>query len=541
MMSNQKKNFTRNITTAFDNIKKSLRTQIIILTLIGWGVAMSIDRTVVDDYRVKSDNLNRDLLPEMVRDQSHKVALSILSVFETLLFGLGIGFFVAVGLKVFKIRNQQLRKRMIWCWGCISFFMVSWWPHSTSHALILTSKGDIYDNLIAIEVSFHWTILFCSLTLSYFQYDLILLMFEVAMMKKKMETRKECNPLKMDWKYNFKYHAIILLCVFFGVGMVFMFYYDPLKPEYKRYQKFFFVTFKMVDSIILGCGFAFSYIATRIISLLPPSNGKKVAVISSICIAALFFIGYGHPMAHTHSPYSMESTVIIDYTIHLPIIILTTVLAFYQFRMLELSTDSSSSICMAAKLRNRPHKYSFPIRSLGIKSQAVTNIGQTLGGHGAGVSGSESKYTVTPECEGSSAITTDEKLAIQSQRPTQPYYEEEELQVKRSEKKEQANDNEIEMEPVKMFPSEPSNQYGGTVDITINENGISVDIINKVDGTHDVVEIDIPHGVAGGGISVSSENNNISSNVENINNGEPNDENEVIPTEDTIDEFMHEI
>ncbi|KAN0024163.1 hypothetical protein ACTFIV_008563 [Dictyostelium citrinum] len=537
---NNQKSLKNNITTAFDNIKKSLRTQIIILTLIGWGVAMSIDRTVVDDYRIKSDNLNRDNLPEMVRNQSDKVALSILSVFETLLFGLGIGFFVAVGLKVFKIRNQQLRKRMIWCWGCISFFMVSWWPHSTSHALILTSKGDIYDNLIAIEVSFHWTILFCSLTLSYFQYDLILLMFEVAMMKKKMETRKECNPLKMDWKYNFKYHGILLLCIFFGVGMVFMFHYDPLKPEYKRYQKFFFVTFKMVDSIILGCGFAFSYIAARIISLLPPSNGKKVAIISSLCIAALFFIGYGHPMAHTHSPYSMESTVIIDYTVHLPIIILTTVLAFYQFRMLELSTDSSSSICMAAKLRNRPHKYSFPIRSLGIKSQAVTNIGQTMG-HGVGVSGSESKYTGTPECDGSSAITTDEKLAVQSQRPTQPYYEEEvELQVKNSGKNEQTNNNEIEMEPVKQFPtSEPFNQYG-QVDITINQNGISVDIINKVDGTHDVVEIDIQHGVAGGGISISSENDNISNNIENTNE-EPNAEDEVIPTEDTIDEFMHEI
>ncbi|EAL62691.1 hypothetical protein DDB_G0289519 [Dictyostelium discoideum AX4] len=541
-MMNQQKSFKTNITTAFENIKRSLRTQIIILTLIGWGVAMSIDRTVVDDYRVKSDNLNRDNLPEMVRNHSDKVALSILSVFETLLFGLGIGFFVAVGLKVFKIRNQQLRKRMIWCWGCISFFMVSWWPHSTSHALILTSKGDIYDNLIAIEVSFHWTILFCSLTLSYFQYDLILLMFEVAMMKKKMETRKECNPLKMDWKYNFKYHGILLLCVFFGVGMVFMFHYDPLKPEYKRYQKFFYVTFKMVDSIILGCGFAFSYIAVRIISLLPPSNGKKVAIISSLCIAALFFIGYGHPMAHTHSPYSMESTVIIDYTIHLPIIILTTVLAFYQFRMLELSTDSSSSICMAAKLRNRPHKYSFPIRSLGIKSQAVTNIGQTMG-HGVGVSGSESKYTGTPECDGSSAITTDEKLQIQSQRPTQPYYEEEhELQVK----KEKSKDNEIEMEPVKnnFQTSQPSsNNQFSSVDISIDQNGISVvDITNKVDTTIDVVEIDIQHGVAGGGdVPISSENN-INNNINsNNNNEEPNAEEEVIPTEDTIDEFMHEI
>ncbi|EGC36312.1 hypothetical protein DICPUDRAFT_151263 [Dictyostelium purpureum] len=495
-----------------DGMKKSLRAQIFILTLIGWAVALSIDRTIVNDYRIDADNKysnEDDFLAhqDLIRSRSDKIALTILAVFETLLFGLGIGFFVAVGFRVFKIRNNMLRKRMIWCWGCISFFMISWWPHSTSHSLVLSSSGNHYDNYIAIEVSFHWTILFCSLTLSFFQYDLILLMFEVAMMKKKMETRKECNPLKMDWKYNFKYHALVFLFLFFSGGLVIMFVFDELKSDMEPYQKFFFITFKLVDSIILGCAAAFTYIASRIIYLLPPSNGKKVAIISSFCIAFLFFVGYGHPLAHTHSPSTMKTTVIIDYTIHLPIIITTGILAFYQFRMLELSTDTSSSLCMAAKLRNRPHKYSFPIRSLGIKSGAgATNISIGV------VNSSESKYSGTPEHTGEytdhSAITTDEKPIPPTNNEAQSC-----MAIEMDDMKKSMSDNE-EMQ---------QNSGGVSVDIRASANEQEINIersseqpnVPSAASVNPVTEIEI--------------------------NNEDGGDDEILPTEHDIDEFMDQM
>ncbi|KYQ90110.1 hypothetical protein DLAC_08694 [Tieghemostelium lacteum] len=334
---------------------KNLRVQIGLLTIVGWAVGMAIDRTYVNKYRVRADGIFANIPPlnPLVRDEGDKAALIILSIIETLLFGLGIGFFIAVGFRVFQIKNKMLKKRMIWCWACISYFMVSWWPHSTAHSLIMVSAADPTDNYIAIEIAFHWTIMFCSLTLAYFQYDLILLMYEVAMMRLKMKEGREVDPLKKEWYRNFKYHSLIVLAIMFAVGMIVAFHYDPISDSMRKYQIFFYITFKIIDSVILGCGFAFLYIIVWIITPLPNNNGKRVSIISSACIFFLFLIQFPHPLIHNKSPASMKNVIAIDYGVHIPIIIATTVLAFYQFRMLELATDAKSSLSVAAQMRRK--------------------------------------------------------------------------------------------------------------------------------------------------------------------------------------------
>ncbi|KAF2076014.1 hypothetical protein CYY_002674 [Polysphondylium violaceum] len=332
----------------------NLRVQILVLTLVGWGIGMAIDRTEVNKYRMRADDIFTAAgNMGMVRTDGHKAALIILSIIETLLFGLGVGFFIAVGFRVFKIQNKMLRKRMIWCWACISFFMCSWWPHSTSHSLIFLSSADPIDNYIAMELSFHWTIMFCSLTLAYFQYDLISLMYEVAMMRLKMKENREVDPLKKQWYHNFKIHALVIIAIMWGVCMAIFFHFDPLDKTMKTYQIFFYVTFKIVDSVVCAIGFGFAYVAVRTIVPLPSNAGKKVSIISSCCITFLFLIQYPHPMVHTKLPATMTNVVAVDYGIHIPIIIATAVLAFYQFRMLELATDAKSSLSVAAQMRRK--------------------------------------------------------------------------------------------------------------------------------------------------------------------------------------------
>ncbi|KAN0039877.1 hypothetical protein ACTA71_007114 [Dictyostelium dimigraforme] len=331
-----------------------LRIQILVLGLIGWGVALSIDRTYVEEYRNKSDEIftNAQKL-DMVRTKGENAAFIILSIFETGLFGVGIGFFVALGFRVFKIKNSMLKKRMIWCWAAISYFCVTWWPHSTTHFLILTTGHSPIDNYITMETTFHWTLTFCSSTLAYFQYDLIQLMRDVAIMRKRMVSNgKEVDPLKQEWYKNYHYHSILIAIIILAIAVPIAFHFDPLTPALKRYQKFFYVTFHIVNSAVVSIGFAFAYAVTRTILLLPPSAGRKVSIISSIAITFLFIIQYIHPMVHVKTNLSMKNTIAIDYGFHVPIVLATGILAFYQFRMMELATDEKSSLSIAVRMRS---------------------------------------------------------------------------------------------------------------------------------------------------------------------------------------------
>ncbi|KAN0025223.1 hypothetical protein ACTFIU_003482 [Dictyostelium citrinum] len=331
-----------------------LRIQILVLGIIGWGVALSIDRTYVEDYRNKSDEIFTNAKQfQMVRTKQENAAFIILSIFETGLFGLGIGFFVSLGFRVFKIKNTMLRKRMIWCWAAISYFCVTWWPHSTSHFLILTTGRSPIDNYITMETTFHWTLTFCSSTLAYFQYDLIQLMRDVAIMRKKMlSSGKEVDPLKQEWYKNYHYHSIVIGIIILAIAIPVAFHFDPLTPALERYQRFFYVTFHIVNSAVAAVGFAFAYAVTRTILLLPPSPGRKVSIISSIAITFLFIIQYIHPMVHVKTKLSMKNTIAIDYGFHVPIVLATGVLAFYQFRMMELATDDKSALSIAVRMRS---------------------------------------------------------------------------------------------------------------------------------------------------------------------------------------------
>ncbi|KAM9996789.1 hypothetical protein ACTFIZ_001722 [Dictyostelium cf. discoideum] len=332
-----------------------LRIQILVLGLIGWGVALAIDRTLVEDYRNKSDDIFTNVNNyQMVRTKRENAAFIILSIFETGLFGLGIGFFVSLGFRVFKIKNKMLRKRMIWCWAAISYFCVTWWPHSTSHFLILTTGRSPIDNYITMETTFHWTLTFCSSTLAYFQYDLIQLMRDVAIMRKKMVSngKEEVDPLKREWYRNYHYHSIVIAIVVLAIAIPIAFHFDPLTNKLERYQRFFYVTFHIVNSAVAAVGFAFAYAVTRTILLLPPSPGRKVSIISSIAITFLFIIQYIHPMVHVKTEPSMKNTIAIDFGFHVPIVFATGILAFYQFRLMELATDDKSALSIAVRMRS---------------------------------------------------------------------------------------------------------------------------------------------------------------------------------------------
>ncbi|EFA80928.1 hypothetical protein PPL_06163 [Heterostelium album PN500] len=331
----------------------SLRFQLAIFTLVGFAVSESINVTYVESFKNKADETYSKIpgLNGMSRDKANKIEQYVLGVFDTLLFGFGISFLIAAGTRVFEIKNKLLKKRMIGSWIAISFFCISWWPHSTAHNLIMLSSKDPTDNFIIMEVCFHWTLMACACFLSYFQYDLMKLMYEVVMMRKKMASGKDSNPLYGSFKKNINVHGFLISLVLFAVCMVLMFILNPIDKNLKTYQKFFHITFHIVDSALSSLGFGFAYIMIRIITHLPSNKGRTVAIVSTVCIWFNFMIQVPHPLVHLKAPLTMDSLLIIDYCVHIPIMVTTGILAFYQFRMLELATDKKSTLAIATRMR----------------------------------------------------------------------------------------------------------------------------------------------------------------------------------------------
>ncbi|GAM28612.1 hypothetical protein SAMD00019534_117880, partial [Acytostelium subglobosum LB1] len=372
----------------------NLRYQLAFLTLIGWAVALAINFTVVERYREKADvfyihHFNNSIIQSNI----NSIISIFLAIIETFIFGVGVAFFLGVGPRVFWIKNKLLKKRMIGCWVAIFFFCISWWPHSTAHSLIKTSSLDTRNSEIIMEVCFHWPLMVCSIILGYFQFDLIMLMYEVAIMRKKMSNGTE-DPLRTENWYspkNYKLHSAILGLATFIVCMTCLFYYMPITSDMAGYVKFFNITFHTVDSFITAVGMAWGYLMVRVIYYLPNNKGRNVAIVSSICICFNFLIQTPHPVIHYLKRGTMTNLMIIDFTVHVPIIITTCIMAMYQYRMLELATDGKSSLSIATKMRN------------GNKSKTSYDTGSTnFSATGASTS-SDNKVSMTASSEGVSS------------------------------------------------------------------------------------------------------------------------------------------
>ncbi len=55
---------------------------------------------------------------------------------------------------------------------------MSWWPHSSAHQFLTPVKPNDY---IILEMVFHWPNLAAALVLCYYQFDVLLVSFEILL------------------------------------------------------------------------------------------------------------------------------------------------------------------------------------------------------------------------------------------------------------------------------------------------------------------------------------------------------------------------
>lgn len=86
----------------------------------------------------------------------------ILSILESLVFGLGIAFMIYGWPTVQKIADKS-KQLALWTYVAISWGLVSWWPHDHLHG----ANGMDMEGLLYIEYGFHVTLMVAALVLAY--------------------------------------------------------------------------------------------------------------------------------------------------------------------------------------------------------------------------------------------------------------------------------------------------------------------------------------------------------------------------------------
>lgn len=137
---------------------RSLKTRIIFITLVFAIPAFLTGRMIWPPDPAVPDPTSAQLPFFM-----------ILSVFESLSFGLGIAF-LTLGWPYVKKITGKSRTLSILTFLSIGWYMVNWWPHDNLHI----HNGMNLQGLLYIEYGFHVTMIIAAIILAYSFFMLIL-------------------------------------------------------------------------------------------------------------------------------------------------------------------------------------------------------------------------------------------------------------------------------------------------------------------------------------------------------------------------------
>lgn len=119
--------------------------------------------------------------------------LIIISIVEAILFGFAMAFLIKGSIILARIPQKKLKIRAIPLVLAIWWILASYWWHSKTHQKVIyySPECDAFYNqrgvgyttggtIIGIEIGFHWTVMVCSLIISYNLYGLILMAYDYS-------------------------------------------------------------------------------------------------------------------------------------------------------------------------------------------------------------------------------------------------------------------------------------------------------------------------------------------------------------------------
>ena len=105
----------------------------------------------------------KDPVEAMMPSSAQLPFFILLSVFESLAFGIGIWFLVR-GWELIAAAPGVSKRLACWTYASIAWSLVSWWPHDNLHR----ANGMDTVGLLRIEYGFHVTLIIASTIIAFF-------------------------------------------------------------------------------------------------------------------------------------------------------------------------------------------------------------------------------------------------------------------------------------------------------------------------------------------------------------------------------------
>jgi len=312
---------------------KDPRIRIALLSAAGFAVTLGLYQGVIIHH---TDPGTRPL----------RIAYTFESIWEAAVFGFGLGFFIVYGYAMRKVDSGPVRARCIGIWLAISYFFMSWWPHAMVHQFLTPLNPK---DFIILEMCFHWPNLAAALVLCYYQLDVLLISYSVALNKKELRGWSEADNLPVPWYKNIKYQGALLAALGATGWITLGWAENPYPPFVPMWEKVLFWSIYICDGTAGGIAMGFAYSAARVVHRLPKKRTRIIAAISIAAIALLLIIATPHSIAHFHAATNPNHVIIVEYTFHCTITLATSILAYFQHKFLVLALQGRMTLMMKFK------------------------------------------------------------------------------------------------------------------------------------------------------------------------------------------------
>eukprot|EP01111_Echinosteliopsis_oligospora_P010397 TRINITY_DN3224_c0_g1_i2.p1 TRINITY_DN3224_c0_g1~~TRINITY_DN3224_c0_g1_i2.p1 ORF type:complete len:373 (+),score=75.15 TRINITY_DN3224_c0_g1_i2:131-1249(+) len=268
------------------------------------------------------------------------------AVLESFFFGLGVAFLFIYGYALFKLERSPLKTRCIAIWTAMTYFFLSWYPHGIIHQFLRPTDPK---NYVVLEMGFHWPGCAASLVLCFYQFDVLLISYSMAKMKKQLRGWTDADELIPPFYADFRYQAVALGLVGTAGWLIFSIFVNPAPPFGPSWLKGIWAVIWCVDSVAAGSSFSFAWAAYNIIPRLPNLLTRRIATICTVCIVWITIIIVPHPVSHIRATPTVSHVLALEFCWHGSMFIATGILAFYQYRFLDLAASGRLGMMMSMR------------------------------------------------------------------------------------------------------------------------------------------------------------------------------------------------
>lgn len=292
----------------------------------------------------------------------HQIAfLNTLKLFECIYFGMSMTFLIFGAILVHQVA-PSMKVKMLVIYLCISWLLVSWYPHIHLHQFFPSVWG-----LIVIDLLFHITSAFVAFLLSFYIVKIM-----KAATATKVRTAQSWHPkelIKSDF-VQFVIISIVIGSVAFGFGQ----YIPKMKSPTTHTQEVILNILFYAESCFMGSAFAVVIFAIPLIKKMKTLIIKVKSIVLTFTLWWTLASWYPHLRFHFQDDkmglFSPSYFITVEAVFHWSVMVSSIMLAWVAGNLILLSVNLSNSPFQKSVENSRNSQR----KSKGLQNSSTANI-----------------------------------------------------------------------------------------------------------------------------------------------------------------------